>query len=101
MDEKLLGRLSFLSRLSRIDSNIANDFEQILNFVNKIVEFKVENQEHKNRKININSLREDKTNFFLENKNIINNFSNKEDDFCVVPITVEKGKIEDGEEFNG
>jgi len=97
MESKLLEKLAFLSRLSKIDNNIATDFDQIIKFVNKIVDYKVEILNYQNKKIFSKDLREDIEKKFVENKNIILNFSNEEDEFCIVPITVEKEYIKDGE----
>lgn len=102
MDEKIIEKISFLSRLSSINKDLVSDFEKILVFVDKIMDFNIENKEDKNKNIFSKELREDLIINKNENKikDIINNFSNKEDEFCVVPLTIEKEKNDDVEKNN-
>lgn len=97
MDENLMKKLSFLCRVSKIDKNLENDFEMILNFVNKISNFNDFNTDFEKfddkTPVLSKKLREDANKNFIESKNIIKNFSNEEDQFCVVPIVIEKEKL--------
>ncbi|HPC38000.1 MAG TPA: Asp-tRNA(Asn)/Glu-tRNA(Gln) amidotransferase subunit GatC [Exilispira sp.] len=96
MDEYQIQKLSFLSRFSKIDGNLEKDFESILGFVNKISEFNIETYQLEKfkdeRKILSNNLREDEIKNLQDNKDIVKNFSNKEDQFCIVPLIIEKEK---------
>lgn len=102
MDENLLGKLSFLSRFSKIDKDLENDFELILNFVDKIKEadriinfnsnLNISNQNSNFNLINVMSLREDKISENKDTKSILKNFSAVEDQFAVVSLIIEKEK---------
>ncbi len=97
MDENLIKKLSFLSRVSKIDKNLEKDFELILNFVNKISMFNAFSNDFEKfddkKSVLSQNLREDNIKNFIDNKDIVKNFSNKEDQFCIVPIVIEKEKL--------
>ncbi len=105
MDEKLIQKLSFLSRISQIDNNIFKDFEKIIQFFEKIVDFNFEKIdcmkiEYMKKVVLAENLREDIEKCFSENKIILRNFSNEEDDFCIVSLTVEKDENKNEEKID-
>ncbi len=98
MEEKLLQKLSFLSRVSEINKNLEKDFQLILNFVSKISDFEMKDKlkymNIDNKIINFIDLRQDIVFENKEIKSIHNNFSNKEDELLAVSLIIEKEKIE-------
>ncbi|MCX8058456.1 MAG: hypothetical protein N3A58_03455 [Spirochaetes bacterium] len=87
-------KLKYLSRISNIENDLENDLKKIIKFFECINKYSSNvNSDYliKNRNIiEFNSLEEDieiKNNL---RKDIIRNFFEKEDDFCIVPIVVER-----------
>ena len=95
-------KIKYLSRIYDIEKNLMNDFINILNFVENISKYSENlNNNHsfsnrddssvKNEKIiTFENLREDNVIKFDKRNLILKNFYNIEDDFCVVPIVIEK-----------
>lgn len=102
MDENLMGKLSFLCRFSKIDKTLKDDFDLILNFVDKIKEadrilnfnsdINISYQNSNSKLINFINLREDKISENYDTKSILKNFSVVEDQFAVVSLIIEKEK---------
>lgn len=91
-------KLKYLSRISEIDADLEKDIIKIIKFVECINNYKIgngiEDIFYNKEALDFYRIRDDveqKTNNFNTNvKKIINNFYEKEDDFCIVPIVLDK-----------
>ncbi len=117
LNDNIFEKLSYLSRLDKIDESLGNEFKNILHFVEKISTFNIHlnkdldhqfnsnlnnisncNINYNLKNIDSSSLREDNEYVFKEIKLLHSNFSNTEDDFCITPLLLDKEKKEDNDD---